>query len=98
MLRTCITGLKVLRKQSLMTIMLTADGFFFALEAVKLRQRRALCSAACMTENAIEETSIKKQAYLILSSTRFLSKSKQTNKTLGHVEYAHKYHTQSAFQ
>lgn len=74
------------------------DLFFFALEAVKLRQRRALCSAPCMTENAIEETSIKKQAYLILSFTRFLSKSKQTNKTLGHAEYAHKYHTQSAFQ
>lgn len=43
-------------KQSLMTTMFTADILFFCtLKAVKLRQRRALCSAPCMTENAIEE-------------------------------------------
>lgn len=56
-----------------MTTMFSApkmDLVFFTLKGVKLRQRRALCYAPGLTANAMEETSIKKQACLIPSSSR----------------------------
>lgn len=43
------------------------DLVFFTLKGVKQRQRRALCHVPGLTVNAMEETSIKKQAHLIPS-------------------------------
>lgn len=48
------------------------DFVFFTLKRVKLRQRRALCCAPGLTENAMEEANIKQQTHLILSSSSLI--------------------------
>jgi len=56
---------------------------FFTLKGVKLRQGGALCRAPGLTANAVEETSIKKQAHLIPSSSRPIVFFQNKKKNLG---------------
>lgn len=100
-LRISITDFKVLNKQYLMTTIFSApkmDLVFIILKREKLRQRGALCCIPDLSVNTMEETSRKKQACQILSSTTPIAFFQNTKKNTEHAENAHKHHMQSAFQ
>lgn len=77
------------------------DLVFFTLKEVKLRQRRALCYAPCLTVNAMKETSIKKQTLLIPSSPRlraFFQNNKKKQDVLSmHTNATHRMHFNKLF-